>query len=129
MFDGVNWLGVGLGALLSFVAGWFYYSPKGFYPAWSASAGVQHKPGDPMGAAFGSLVVGLILYAVFVGVMMARGQCGPLVLGILAFIIMAYSNNAFKKLGAVSRTVDAGSWALSGGLMIGAQWLLGGAAP
>jgi hypothetical protein len=43
----------------------------------------------------------------------------------LVFIIMGYSTNAFKKLGAVSRTVDAGSWALSGVLMIGAQWVLG----
>ena len=125
MFEGVNWLGVGLGAVLAFVAGWFYYSPKGFYSMWSASAGVQHKPGDPMAAAFGSLVAGLILYAVFVGVMMARGQTGPLVFGIFAFIIMGYASNAFKKLGAVSRTVDAGSWALSGLLMIGAQWVLG----
>ena len=56
--------------------------------------------------------------------MMARGQCGPLVLGIVAFIIMGYSNNAFKKLGAVSRSVDAGSWAVSGALMILVQWIL-----
>lgn len=124
LFDGVNWLGVAIGAVLAFGVGWFWYSPKGFYPAWSVSAGVKHGPGDPMGAAFGSLVVGLLLYAVFVGVMMARGQGGPLVLGIIAFIIMAYSNNAFKKLGAVSRSIDAGSWAMSGALMVLAQWLV-----
>ncbi len=129
MLEGVNWLGVALGAVLSFGAGWFYYSPKGFYPVWSVSAGVRHQPGDPMAAAFGSLVLGLILYAVFVGVMMARGQTGLLIFGIVTFIVMAYSTNAFKKLGAISRTVDAGSWALSGGLMIASQWLLGGAAP
>lgn len=124
LFAGVDWLGVALGAVLSFGVGWFWYSPKGFYPAWSASSGVKHEPSDPMGAAFGSLTVGLVLYAVFVGVMMARGQTGPLVLGIIAFIVMGYSNNAFKKLGAVSRTVDAGSWAASGLLMILAQWLV-----
>ena len=44
-------------------------------------------------------------------------------LGILAFILMGYSSNAFKKLGAISRTIDAGSWALSGGLMLLAQWV------
>lgn len=124
LFEGVDWIGVGAGAVLSFLVGWFWYSPKGFYPAWSASAGVTHRSGDPMAAAFGSLVVGLLLYATFVGVMMARGQCGPLILGIIAFIVMGYSNNAFKKLGAVSRTVDAGSWAVSGLLMILAQWIL-----
>jgi hypothetical protein len=128
MFAGVNWLGVGLGFVAAFVLGWLYYSPKGFYPVWSASAGVSHAPGDPMGASFGSLVLGLLLYAVFVGVMLARGMLGPLVLGIVAFIVMGYSGNAFKKLGSVSRTVDAGSWALSGVVMILAQWIVGGAA-
>lgn len=124
MFEGVDWLGVVVGVVAAFVAGWFWYSPKGFYPAWSASAKVQHAPGDPMGPAFGSLVVGLVLYGLFVGVMMARGLCGPLVLGIAAFIVMGFSNNAFKKLGPVSRWVDAGSWAVSGALMILAQWLI-----
>lgn len=123
LFADVGWLGVVVGAIAAFLIGWLWYSPKGFYPAWSASSGVSHAPGDPMAAAFGSLVVGLILYALFVGVMMARGQCGPLILGIVAFIIMGYSNNAFKKLGGVSRTVDAGSWAVSGLVMILAQWI------
>lgn len=124
MFDSVNWLAVVLGAVASFVLGWFWYSPKGFYPAWSASAKVKHQQGDPMGAAFGSLTVGLVLYSTFVGVMVARGQLGPLILGIFTFIIMGYSNNAFKKLGAVSRTIDAGSWAVSGVVMIVVQLLL-----
>ncbi len=124
MFEGVNWLAVALGAVASFAAGWFWYSPKGFYKAWSESAGIRHEPGDPMGAAFGSLIVGLVLYSTFVGVMAARGLLGELILGIVAFIIMAYSNNAFKKLGGVSRTVDAGSWAVSGSLMIAAQAIL-----
>lgn len=124
MFEGVNWLAVGLGFVLSFGFGWFYYGPKGFYPAWSASAGIRHEKGDPMGAAFGSLIVGLALYAVFVGVMVARGMTGALILGIVTFIVMGYSNNAFKKLGATSRTIDAGSWAASGVLMLLAQGLL-----
>jgi hypothetical protein len=85
---------------------------------------VTHKEGDPMLAPFGSLVLGLILYAVFVGVMVARGMTGPLILGIVAFIVMAYANNAFKKLGATSRAIDAGSWAASGILMLLAQWVL-----
>ena len=73
MFDSVNWLGVALGAVACFLLGWFWYSPKGFYPAWSASAKVTHQQGDLMGAAFGSLTVGLVLYSICVGVMIARG--------------------------------------------------------
>lgn len=124
MFEGVDWVAVGVGFLAAFGFGWFYYGPKGLYPAWSASAGVKHAPGDPMGMAFGSLTVGLVLYAVFVGVMVARGMVVPMVLGIAAFIVMGYSNNAFKKLGTVSRAIDAGSWAASGALMLLAQCIL-----
>jgi hypothetical protein len=124
MFAGVDWLAVVAGFVLAFGVGWFWYSPKGFYPAWSASSGVRHQPGDPMGAAFGSLILGLVLYSVFVGVMVARGMTGPLILGIVAFIVMGYSNSAFKKLGAVSRSIDAGSWAASGLLMLLAQGLI-----
>jgi hypothetical protein len=124
MFADVNWLAVGLGFIAAFGFGWFYYGPKGLYAAWSASAGVQHSPGDPMGAAFGSLVLGLMLYSIFVGVMVAKGLVGPVCLGILAFVVMGYSNNAFKKLGAISRAIDAGSWAASGGLMLLAHSLV-----
>jgi hypothetical protein len=42
----------------------------------------------------------------------------------VTFIVMGYSNNAFKKLGATSRAIDAGSWAASGVLMLLAQALL-----
>ena len=122
-FDGVSWLAVALGAIAAFAVGWFWYSPKGFYPGWSEATGIRHDKGDPMGVAFGSLVVGIILLSLFVSVMMARGLCGPLVLGILAFTVMGYSNNAFKKHGAYARNVDAGSWMVSSALMFLANWI------
>ncbi len=81
--------------------------------------------GVRLGAAFGRLVVGLILPAVFAGRMMARGQTGPPIFGPFSLGATGHSNNAFQKPGAVSRTVDAGSRTLSGVRMIGARWVLG----
>lgn len=124
IFDGISWLAVIVGFLASFGVGWFWYSPKGFYLGWSEATGVRHAPGDKMAAAFGSLVVGLLLLSLFVSVMMTRGQTGPLILGVVAFVIMGYSNNAFKKHKAYGRTVDAGSWLASSMLMIIANWLI-----
>ncbi len=124
LFAGVNWLAVLVGVIASFVAGWIWYSPKGFYTGWSAAARVTHDRSEPMAVTFGSLVLGLVLLGLFVGVMMARGQLGPLLLGIAAYVVMGYSNNAFKKLGPFARNVDAGSWLLSAALMIGAQLVL-----
>lgn len=61
MFAGVNWPGVGPGAVVAFVLGWLWYSPKMFYKVWTEAAGISHSPEDKIGAAFGSLVPGLIL--------------------------------------------------------------------
>lgn len=124
LFAGVNWMAVVVGVIASFIAGWIWYSPKGFYTGWAASARVTREENEPMGAMFGSLVLGLVLVGLFVGVMMARGQLGPLLLGVAAYVVMGYSNNAFKKLGPYARNVDAGSWLLSAALMIGAQLVL-----
>lgn len=124
MFEGIDWVAVGVGALASFVVGWWYYSARGFYKPWSESAGITMEMGDPMAASFGSLVVGLILYAVWVGAMVAHGLTGLCVLGIAVFLVMGYSNNAFKKLGSVSRAIDAGSWALSGAILLAAQYVI-----
>ena len=124
LFYNVNWLATLVGFVAAFVAGWVYYSPRGFYPAWSRSAGVTHAPGDPMAVSFGSLIAGLILYSLFVSVMLAKGEKSALLLGIVAFIVMGYAGGAFKKQGAASRNIDAGSWALSGVLMLAAHYVL-----
>ena len=51
MFAGMNWQGVALDAVLSFVVGWFWASPNGLCPACSILAGVNHGRGDQMGGA------------------------------------------------------------------------------
>lgn len=63
VFDDVNWPAVGLGAFASFILGWFWCAPNGFYPLWSASAKVRYEKGDPMGAGDGPLVLGLLPHA------------------------------------------------------------------
>ena len=124
MFEGVNWMAVALGFALAFGLGWFWYGPKGFYAAWSRSSGVVHSREDNMTVPFGTLVLGLFLYAVFVGVMVARGMVAEMSFGILTFLVLGFSNNSFKKLGPLSRVIDAGSWAASGAIMVVVQWLL-----
>ncbi len=34
MFAEVNWIAVVVGFVAAFGIGWWYYGPKGFYPAW-----------------------------------------------------------------------------------------------
>jgi hypothetical protein len=63
MFEVMDWLGVVVGAVASFVAGWYFCGA------------------DPMGASFGSLMIGLILCSTWVGAMVAHGLTGLRVLG------------------------------------------------
>ncbi len=62
-FDGFPWLGVGIAFVATFVFGWFWYSPKGFYKPWQRAIGFtddQMKRAN-MGFAFGGTVVGNLL--------------------------------------------------------------------
>lgn len=42
--QGVNWLAVGISTVISFMAGWFWYSPKAFGIKWAEGVGVQLDP-------------------------------------------------------------------------------------
>jgi hypothetical protein len=62
-FDGVPWLGFLLAFLATFVLGWFWYSPQGFFKPWQKAVGFSDEDmkGANMGLAFGQMVVGNVL--------------------------------------------------------------------
>ena len=69
--NGVSWLAVIVGAVLSFLLGWQWYSPKLFGEKWAAGSGVKMGSGDQMPAgAMASQAIGLLLERVI-------RQCRP----------------------------------------------------
>ena len=67
-FGTINWVAVLVAALVNFVAGFIWFSPIGFYPAWWRAIGrdPSQEPGQGqnMGAVFGMVTVAVFIQAI-----------------------------------------------------------------
>ncbi|MEM7022146.1 MAG: DUF1761 domain-containing protein [Pseudomonadota bacterium] len=124
---GVSWLAVIVGAVLSFLAGWLWYSPKLFGPKWAEGVGVEMGAANEMPViAMVTQGIGLLLMSWFVGVTAASNALSTVILGTVAFTVLAYSGGAFSKKSAYARNVDAGYWIVSLVIMIICQGIFRG---
>lgn len=120
--NGVSWIGVIVGAVAAFIAGWIWYSPKVFGKRWAEGNGIEMGAASemPVGAMV-SQALGLFLMSWFVGVTAASNALFTVILATLAFTVLAYSGALFVKRNGFSRNVDAGYWILALVVMIIAQ--------
>ncbi len=79
---GVSWLAVIVGAVVSFLVGWLWYSPKLFGPKWAEGVGVKMGTASemPVGAMVAQ-IVGLLLMSWFVGVTAVSNALLTVILG------------------------------------------------
>ena len=108
---GVSWLGVAVGAIVSFFLGWLWFSPMLFGTKWADGVGVELGTASemPVGAMV-CQVIGLILMSWFVGVTAVSNALLTVILGTLAFVVLAYSGGLFTKKSNYARSVEAGFW-------------------
>jgi multidrug transporter EmrE-like cation transporter len=109
--NGVSWLAVIAGAVVSFLLGWLWYSPKLFGTKWAEGSGVKMGSADKMpAAAMVSQGIGLLLMSWFVGVTANNNALFTVILATVAFTVMAFSGNSFSGKSNYARWVDAGYW-------------------
>jgi Protein of unknown function (DUF1761) len=125
--NGVSWLAVIVGAVLAFLVGWLWYSPKLFGPKWAEGSGVKMNSAGalPMGA-MTSQGIGLLLMSWFVGVTAVSSALLTVILATVAFTVLAYSGNSFSGKSAYARNTDAGYWIVCLVVMILSQGLIRG---
>jgi len=67
-FGTINWVAVLVAALVNFIAGFIWFSPIGFYPAWWRAIGrdPSQEPGQGqnMGAVFGMVTAAVFVQAI-----------------------------------------------------------------
>lgn len=108
---GVSWLGIVVGAVVSFLVGWLWYSPKVFGVKWAKGTGVEL--GKAASMPVGAMIfqgVGLFLMSWFVGVTAASDALFTVILATVAFTVLAYSGGMFGQKSTYARNVDAGYW-------------------
>jgi Protein of unknown function (DUF1761) len=111
IINGVSWLAVVIGAVLSFLLGWLWYSPKLFGTKWAEGSGVKMNTANNMPvAAMASQGLGLLLMSWFVGVTANSNALYTVILATLAFTVLQFSGNSFSGKSNYARSVDAGYW-------------------
>lgn len=103
----VNWYAVMAGAIVAFLVGWVWYSPKVFGQKWADGVGVSLTKSPPADAML-SQIAGLLLMSWFVGVTAVSQALLTVILATLAAIVLAYSARAFAGHSLAARLIDAG---------------------
>ncbi|MEH6836103.1 MULTISPECIES: DUF1761 domain-containing protein [Falsihalocynthiibacter] len=119
IFSGVSWAAVFVGAIVSFVVGWLWYSPKLFGVKWAEGVGVKLGDSSEMPkVAMISQALGLFLMSWFVAVTAASNHLLTVILATLAFTVMGYANGAFAQHSDYARKVNAGYWLVALVIMV-----------
>lgn len=127
IINGVSWLAVLAGAILSFILGYFWYSPTLFGVKWAEGSGVKMNTADKMPMeAMTTQGIGLLLMSWFVGVTANSNALYTVILATVAFTVLGYSGGSFSGKSSYARLVDAGYWIACLVIMIICQGVIRG---
>lgn len=119
IFTGVSWAAVVVGAVVSFLVGWLWYSPKLFGTKWAEGVGV--KLGDASEMPKDTMVtqaIGLFLMSWFVSVTAASNLLLTVILATVAFSVMYYAASGFAQQSTYARRTTAGYWLVALAIMV-----------
>ncbi len=105
----VNWLAVVVGAVLSFLLGWLWYSPVLFGKKWAEGVGVELGGASamPIGAMVAQ-IVGIVLLAWLFGVTAAKDALLTIILVVLTIAAFIVSGGIFAKKSTYAICTEAG---------------------
>ena len=120
--ENVNWIAVVVGAVVSFLLGWLWYSPKLFGTKWAEGAGVKidRAQSMPMTAMLVQ-AIGTFLLAWVVGVTAASNQLLFVILIFLTIGFLFVSGGLFSQKSRYAITTEAGFVASMAVVMIMCQ--------
>lgn len=107
--DGVNWLAVVVGFVLSFILGWLWYSPKVFGRVWAKGVGVDIDAPGPVP------VMALLLQALsafglswLFGITAAKDSLLTIILVVVTIMLFVAANGKFAKKSNTALLIEAG---------------------
>ena len=123
--DNINWIAVIAGTIVSFLAGWLWYSPKLFGEGWAKGSGVDLGSASDMPIfAMICQLVALFLLALVVGITATTDALFTAIFAILAAAAFVLSGGAFTRKSNYAMGVDFGYIIIAGIIMIACQGLL-----
>ncbi|MFT6658471.1 DUF1761 domain-containing protein [Maritalea sp.] len=121
----VSWLAVIVGAVLAFLLGWLWYSPKLFGTKWAEGSKVElgNATDMPM-VAMATQALGLIGLAWVVAITAATNSLLTIILITISFVLLQWSGNSFTQKNNYAKMVDGGYWIAAVVVMIAVQMVL-----
>ncbi len=115
----VSWTAVIVGAVVAFIVGWLWYSPKLFGTKWAEGVGVDLGSIDkmPVGAMLYQ-AVGLFLMSWFVSVTAGNNALLTVILATVAFSLMLMASGKFAGHNSYASHVNAGYWIVALVIMV-----------
>lgn len=118
----VSWVAVIIGAVVAFLVGWLWYSPKLFGEKWAEGVGVSLGSADQMPvAAMVAQIVGMILMSWVIGITAAQNALFTAILVILAITALIIANGYFARKSPYAIRTEAGFIIVAGIIMIACQ--------
>ena len=111
LLTNINWLAVGVSFVLSFVLGYFWYSPKLFGTKWAEGVGVKIDPDcekGPMVAALLTQLIATFLLALLVGVHNANQAHPTMLLTLLVILFLMAAGGLFSQKSAYAIRTELG---------------------
>ena len=123
--EGVNWLAVIIGTILSFILGWVWYSPLLFVKKWAEGINVMPNPDAKMPmSALAMQLLGTFLLAWLVGITAAHNALATIILVFVTIMALIVSGGIFSSKSNYAIATEAGFIAAMAVVMIAVQAIL-----
>ena len=124
-FAQLNWLAIGFGTFVTFMLGWFLYSPILFGEKWAKGSGVRLDSADKMPVmAMITQVLALFCLSVVIGITAQMNALITAILMILCCALFAASAGGFSQKSKYALWVDVSYRIVAGIVMIVLQGIL-----
>ena len=120
----VNWVAVVVGAVLAFLLGWLWYSPKLFGEKWAEGVRISFDSGGPLPAALIVQAVGTLLLAWVIGVTAANNALATAILIVFTIAVLVVAGGMFSKKSSYAIMTEAGYIVAMALIMIVCQGVL-----
>lgn len=121
----INWLAVVVGAVIAYVLGWLWYSPRLFGAKWAEGVGVSlEDQSAPPIAAMVTQAIGTFLLAWVVGVTATHNALVTIILIIVTYIFLMIAAGLFAKKSCYAIGAEVGYVIAMVVIMIACQALL-----
>ena len=121
LLDGVSWIGVVVGFVVSFLVGWLWYSPKLFGPKWAEGVGIKLNDGSPMAMAMIFQILATFGLAWFFGITAASESLLTIILVLFTIIFFIISNGKYAQKSNAAVMIEASYIFVMGIIMVVCQ--------